>query len=71
MDTLNRSLECGVVRVLEEQIWLDRRESASFLIGPKRDGGFRQWLRAFVARMQLGPLPDGEPWLDCPGQDRF
>ena len=69
MDTLDRSLECGVVVALEERIWLDRREDACTFFPAKREGTagrLRTWFRNFSARMQLGPVIDDET-----GPDRY
>ena len=73
MDTVERSLECGVMLALEERIWLDRREDACTFFPARRAGWekFRAWLRNFAARTQMGPVPDGEVWLDRHREDRF
>lgn len=66
MDTLGRSLECNVVQALEERIWLDRREDACAFF-PAKGGALqrlRSWFRDLRARGQLGPVADGETWLD-------
>ena len=73
MNAANTTLECRVVSVLEERMWLDRREDACAFF-PARAAGLaalKRWFRAFVARMQLGPVADGEAWLDRHREDRF
>ena len=73
MNTLNRTLECAVVGALEEQIWLDRREDACTFSPARPAGlaGLKVRFRDFAARMQLGPVSDGETWLDRHREDRF
>lgn len=73
MDTLNTSLQGATVRAWEESIWLDRREDRR-LLAPSCGGRlvrFRNWVRSFSARTQLGPLPDEGEWLLGDPEKRF
>jgi len=73
MNTLNSSLQCDVVRVLEERIWLDRREDGCRVAARKAVGIGRllQPLRDLRARMQLGPVEDGDGWASGEPGKRF
>ena len=73
MNAVNTTVECQVVSVLEEQIWLDRREDACAFFPARAVGlaALKRWFRDLVARMQMGPVSDGEPWLERRREDRF
>jgi hypothetical protein len=73
MNALDSNLQCRVVSALEEQIWLDRRETACLVFPARREGLARltQWLRELRTRMQLGPLDDAGGWIGSDPETRF
>lgn len=73
MDMPDSSFRCDVVSLLEERIWLDRRERVGRVVPAGRAGLGRiaDWLRSQRARMQLGPLDDGSAWFGGDPDKRF